>query len=93
MFANVVVNGIPVKSLLKCQHMNDNGEDMASIKKAFDDTILTDYEINRDKFIFTMVSVCGNSSTVNMGSISGACTQMKVHDNKEWLLILHSNLQ
>ena len=63
-FAKGVVNCVPVEILLKCQHMDDYGEDAASINKAFDDTLLTDHEVDRDNFIFTTVSVCADGASI-----------------------------
>jgi len=88
-FAKVVVEGTPVEVLLKCQHMDDYDEDAESLKRAFDDTFLVDFELDKENFISTMISVCADGASVNMGSIDGACTKMKTEDNRDWLLILH----
>lgn len=86
-FVKIVINGAMVEIMLKCQHMNDYGEDAASVKRAFDDTLLKDFEMSPDKFQNSMICVCADGASINMGSIKGACTEMK--KERDWLLVVH----
>lgn len=87
-YCKVVIRGQPIELLLKCQRMTDFGNvDANGTKNAFDDAFLNVYEVPAERFENLLVGVCADGASVNMGRISGACTQMKLQ--RPWLLVVH----
>ena len=63
------IRGSPVELLLSCTHMNDYGEDAASLKKALDDVVRS--YVDEATYQDLLVSVCCDGAAVNMGNYRG----------------------
>lgn len=87
-YCKVVIRGQPVELFLKCQKMADfGGVDAACTKQAFDGAFLQDYGVSDERYQNLLIAVCADGAGVNMGRISGACTEMK--SSRPWLLVIH----
>ena len=87
-YCKVVIRGQQVELFLKCQKMaNFGGVDAASTKQAFDGAFLQDYSVSDQRYKNLLIAVCADGAGVNMGRISGACTEMK--SSRPWLLVIH----
>ena len=63
------------------------GIEAACINKAFDDTFTEWCGLIQQKYNNQLIAVCAVGASVNMGRISGACTEMK--ESQPWLIVIH----